>query len=153
IGYLVPYNAAAQNVASISGNSLTDPTTGAVSWSTFGAFNTLPNVAPSTGPTGHVNPLAWVVITPPVTVPYVVGLTQATASNKLTASGLQVGTVAVQNSATVPFGDVISQAPLAGSIVPSGSAVGITVSSLPFTQTVTVPNLIGLPASQSSTLD
>lgn len=62
-----------------------------------------------------------------VAVPNAVGLTQAAASTAITTAGLIVGTVTpVSNSA--PAGTVIFQNPAAGTLVPSGSAVAITVS-------------------------
>ena len=48
-----------------------------------------------------------------VTVPNVVGLTQAAASTAITGAGLTVGTITSANSATVPAGSVISQNPVA----------------------------------------
>ena len=47
-----------------------------------------------------------------VTVPNVVGLTQAAASTAITGAGLTVGTITSVNSATVPAGSVISQNPV-----------------------------------------
>ena len=64
----------------------------------------------------------------PVTVPNVVGLTQAAATTAITGAGLVVGTVTTANSATVPAGSVISQNPAAGASVAAGSAVALVVS-------------------------
>jgi beta-lactam-binding protein with PASTA domain len=64
-----------------------------------------------------------------VTVPSVVNDTVATATTVLTSAGLKVGTVTKQTSSTVAAGSVISQSPLAGTSVASGSAVGLVVSS------------------------
>ena len=50
----------------------------------------------------------------PVTVPNVVGQTQAAASSAITGVGLVVGTVTQQSSATVAAGSVISQSPAVG---------------------------------------
>ena len=50
----------------------------------------------------------------PVTVPNVVGQTQAAATTAITNAGLVVGTVTQQASATVPAGRVITQNPPAG---------------------------------------
>ena len=63
-----------------------------------------------------------------VSVPNVIGLTQAAASNAITAAGLTVGTITLQNSASVPAGNVISENPAAGSNVAAGSAVNLVVS-------------------------
>jgi len=65
---------------------------------------------------------------PPVLVPDVVGLAQAAAAAAITAAQLTVGTITTANHPTVPAGHVISQAPVAGTPVPQGSAVAITVS-------------------------
>jgi len=64
-----------------------------------------------------------------VAVPNVVGDTQAAATTAITGAGLVLGTVATQASSTVPSGDVISESPSAGTIVNSGSAVNLVVSS------------------------
>jgi subtilisin family serine protease len=66
-----------------------------------------------------------------VSVPNVVGLTQAAATTSLTTAGLAVGTVTTASSATVPAGSVISQTPGSGTSVAVGSAVNLTVSSGP----------------------
>ncbi|GJL78480.1 MAG: hypothetical protein NPINA01_14690 [Nitrospinaceae bacterium] len=67
----------------------------------------------------------------PVNVPDVVGLAQAAAESAIVNAGLVVGTVTQQSSDTVPAGDVISQNPIGGTSVPSGSAVDLVVSSGP----------------------
>jgi hypothetical protein len=64
-----------------------------------------------------------------VTVPNVVGETQAAASALITSAGLVVGTVTAQSSATVSAGSVISENPAAGTPANAGSAVNLTVSS------------------------
>jgi|CXWL01.1.fsa_nt_gi beta-lactam-binding protein with PASTA domain len=64
-----------------------------------------------------------------ITVPNVIGQTQAAADTALTTAGLVVGTVTTASSATVPNGSVISQNPAAGAGVASGSAVDLVVSS------------------------
>ncbi len=85
-----------------------------------------------------------------VTVPSVVGLTQAAATTALTGAGLAVGTVALSSSTTVPVGSVISQDPLAGASAASGSAVALVVSSGP--STVVAPSLAGLTQAQAETV-
>ena len=67
-------------------------------------------------------------VSPPVTVPNVVGATQAAAASALTAAGLSVGTVNTQNSSTIAAGDVISESPAAGASVNSGSSVNLVIS-------------------------
>ena len=76
-----------------------------------------------------------------VTVPNVVGQTQAVATTTLTAAGLTLGVVTQQYSPSIPSGQVITQTPVAGTIVTGGSAVALTVSKGP--QPVTVPNVVG----------
>ena len=66
---------------------------------------------------------------PTVSVPNVVGLTQAAATSAITGVGLVVGTVTTASSSTVPSGSVISQTPAAGTSVAAGSAVNLVVSS------------------------
>ena len=64
----------------------------------------------------------------PVSVPNVVGLTQAAAQSAITGVGLTVGAITSANSATVPAGQVISQTPASGSSVAAGSAVSLVMS-------------------------
>jgi len=66
---------------------------------------------------------------PTVSVPDVVGLTQAAATSAITGAGLVVGTVTTASSSTVPSGRVVSQTPAAGTSVANGSAVNLVVSS------------------------
>ena len=77
----------------------------------------------------------------PVTVPDVVGDTQAAASIAITTATLVVGAITKQSSATVPEGDVISQNPAAGASIAPGSSVNLVVSTGP--ANVTVPNVVG----------
>jgi RHS repeat-associated protein len=58
-----------------------------------------------------------------------VGDTQAAATTAITGAGLVVGTVTTAASSTVPAGDVISESPVAGTSVASGSAVNLMISS------------------------
>jgi beta-lactam-binding protein with PASTA domain len=83
-----------------------------------------------------------------VTVPSVVGLTQAAATAALTGTGLTVGTVTrVANAA--PVGTVLIQSPMAGSTAQQGSAVTLAVSSGP--AQVTVPSVVGLTQAAATT--
>ena len=66
----------------------------------------------------------------PVSVPNVVGLTQAAATTAITGAGLVLGTVTTQYSGSVPAGSVISQNPLGGASVAPGSAVDLVVSAV-----------------------
>jgi beta-lactam-binding protein with PASTA domain/lysophospholipase L1-like esterase len=75
-----------------------------------------------------------------VTVPAVSGLTQASAEATIVAANLAVGTITNQNDAVVPAGDVISQSPIDGTEVTSGSTVDLVVSLGPVQ--VTVPDVV-----------
>lgn len=75
--------------------------------------------------TVHISPVAPGAF---VSIPNVVGLTQVNAISSLTNSGLVVGAISQQNSDTVPTGMIISQAPVNGTLVNSGSAVDLVVS-------------------------
>ncbi|HXI30252.1 MAG TPA: PASTA domain-containing protein, partial [Vicinamibacterales bacterium] len=77
-----------------------------------------------------------------VAVPNVVGQTQANATSSLTAAGLQAGAITSANSATVAAGSVISQSPVAGVSVATGSPVALVISLGP--ALVTVPNVVNL---------
>lgn len=63
-----------------------------------------------------------------VAVPDVVGLTQTSASSAISDAGLVVGTVTLACSRTVVAGIVISESPVAGTLVAEGSAVDLVVS-------------------------
>jgi beta-lactam-binding protein with PASTA domain len=99
--------------------------------------------------TATLSPTPYSPAAPPVTVPNVVGMTQANASTAITAAGLVVGTVSSASSSSVPAGQVISQSPGAGSSAASGSTVNITVSSGPVM--VTVPATVGKTQAAAST--
>ncbi|MBK9516044.1 MAG: PASTA domain-containing protein [Anaeromyxobacter sp.] len=87
-------------------------------------------------------------VTPPtVTVPSLVGLSQAAATTALTAAGLSVGEVGLASSPTAPAGQVVGQDPAAGATVATGAAVDLVVSSGP--STVTVPSLAGLTQAEA----
>ena len=72
---------------------------------------------PATGTTVEVGTAMNMVVSsgrPPVTVPNVVGLTQAAATTSLTGAGLTVGAMTFSPSTTVAAGSVISQTPTGG---------------------------------------
>lgn len=71
-----------------------------------------------------------------VSIPNVVGLNAASASNQLGQAGFTV-TTKTQTSATVPAGNVISTNPTAGTKAAKGSSVEILVSSGPPATTTT----------------
>ena len=77
-----------------------------------------------------------------VSVPKVVGMTQAAATAAITRAGLVLGTGIVQSSSTVAAGNVITESPVAGTPVNVGSAVNLTVSSGP--ARVSVPDVVGM---------
>ncbi len=77
-----------------------------------------------------------------VTVPNVTGMAQAGAQSAIVAASLAVGGVTSANSDTVAAGNVITQNPAGGSVVPEGSPVDLVVSLGP--AMVTVPNVTGL---------
>ena len=68
---------------------------------------------------------------PPVTVPNVVGMTNANAKSAITSANLTVGTDTTASSTTVPSGSIISQNPAGGTSVATGSAVSLVTSSGP----------------------
>jgi hypothetical protein len=76
-----------------------------------------------------------------VTEPNVVGDSQSAATAAITSAGLSVGTIATQSSTSVAAGIVITQDPVAGATVPSGTAVGLIVSS--GAPKVATPNVVG----------
>jgi hypothetical protein len=64
-----------------------------------------------------------------VSVPNVVGDTQAAATTAITGAGLVLGTVTMSSSSTVTAGEVISENPAANTSVVLGSAVNLVVST------------------------
>ena len=63
-----------------------------------------------------------------ITVPNVVGMTQANAQSTVTGANLKVCTIIEAYSATVPTGNVMNQNPTAGTSVAAGSCVTITIA-------------------------
>jgi serine/threonine-protein kinase len=78
---------------------------------------------------------------PPVAVPSVIGQAKADARAQLEAAGFSVS-VDQAFSDSAPKNEVISQSPAAGTEVPKGSQVTITVSKGP--QQVQVPDVVGM---------
>ncbi len=123
---------------------------------------TVTEVASDTVPAGLVisqNPAAGVLMaagapvslvvslgtqTAGATVPNVVGMTRTAAEAAITAANLTVGTVSEATSITVPTGQVISQTPAAGTIVPVVMTTVSFVVSLGLPASVTVPNVVGM---------
>jgi len=106
---------------------------------------TVTTAASNTVPAGNViseSPVASTMVNPgsavnlvvstgpgQVSVPNVVGQTQAAATTAITNAGLVVGTVTMAASNTVPAGNVISESPVASTMVNPGSAVNLQVST------------------------
>lgn len=99
-------------------------------------------------PTGTPVDLVISLGPPTVAAPNVVGLSQANAGTSLDAAGLMVGSVSQQPSQTVAAGDVISQDPVAGTIVIVGTDVDLVVSSGP-PPMVVVPDITGQTQAQA----
>ena len=70
-------------------------------------------------------------VAPAVPAPNLVGLPEQDAISQLNSAGLHLGTATTASSGTVPKGVVMAMAPAAGSLVPAGSAVDLTLSSGP----------------------
>jgi RHS repeat-associated protein len=83
-----------------------------------------------------------------VTVPNVVGQTQAAATASIIGADLVLGTVGTATHPTIPAGIVLSQAPAAGNVVNEDTAVNIVVSlgAAP----VIVPNVVGQTQATAS---
>ena len=85
-----------------------------------------------------------------VNVPNVVGQTETQARATLQQSGLKIGKLQYSTSDSVDKGNVISQDPEASTSVASGSSVNLVVSTGKTNGgTVSVPNLMGLTASEA----
>lgn len=63
-----------------------------------------------------------------VTVPNVVGLSETQAKSQLDTEGLQLGEITSEDSDTEAPGTVLSQDPVAGTLVPGGVSVSLTVA-------------------------
>jgi beta-lactam-binding protein with PASTA domain len=72
-------------------------------------------------------------------VPYVVDMTEAEANSTITAAGLIVGTVTYDYNDTLPAWTVMSQSPVSGTTVATGSSVDLVVS---LGQAVVVPDVV-----------
>jgi len=83
---------------------------------------------------------------PEVTVPSVVGQSEADAVEELTRAGLDAQVVEVDSDKDQ--GTVTGQSPGAGTVVVEGTQVRINVSRGP--KPITVPNVIGLPYEQAA---
>ena len=146
---LVVVNEIVPNVVGLTQAAATTAITGAKL--TVGTVTQQPS---TTVPTGNVisqdpasgssvaegSPVSLVISSGPlVTVPNVVGLTQAAATTAITGAKLTVGTVTQQTSTTVPAGNIVSQAPAAGTSVAPGSPVNLVTGLPPDPSTVAPP--------------
>jgi len=84
-----------------------------------------------------------------VKVPDLSGLTQAQAQDALKNVGLKA-TIVSGNSSTVTKGQVMSQAPQAGQLVPVGTSIGVTVSQGP--QSVAVPLVVEMTQGDATAI-
>ena len=120
----------------------------------------------NTVPTGHVldqtpasgtsvapnSPVDLVVSLGPtlVAVPDVIGFMQGPAEDTITTAELEVGVVSEVHDANVPAGNVISQTPVAGTLVAPESLIDLTVSLGP--QMSVVPDVSGLPQTDAEAI-
>ncbi len=81
-------------------------------------------------------------------VPDVLGQSRAAAEASLTNAKLAAGTITQQTSAEQSPGTVIEQSPPAGSSLPAGGKVNLTVAQAP--TEVAVPNVVGQNEAQAS---
>lgn len=81
-------------------------------------------------------------------VPSVTGLSKSDAQAQLTAAGLVLGTVSEEGSTDVGPGTVLAQDPVAGTSVPDGAAVSLTVA-VPGGPTI-VPNVACFTPNQAA---
>lgn len=85
-----------------------------------------------------------------ITVPNVIGLTQAAATTVITGALLTLGIVSTGYSISVPAGLVFQQSPSPGDVVAAFDPVNITLSLGP--QFAVVPNVVGLSAGVAKSL-
>jgi hypothetical protein len=93
------------------------------------------NVAAGAGALADILTTFQNALNPPtsggITVPNVVGMTQAAAQANITNVSLTVGSIGASSSTSILSGSVISQSPSAGTSATSGTAVSLIVSSGP----------------------
>ena len=87
-----------------------------------------------------------IVVSAGVTVPNIIGLTEAEATTALTNAGLTAGTITPTTSTTVMIGNVISQVTAAGTQVNPNTAIAFAVS----TGTI-VPDITGMTEAEATT--
>ena len=101
------------------------------------ATSTTPSPPPPTSP-----PPASPSVTVTVIVPNVVGLSEQSAATTLQVDGLAATTATTSKCDTASSGDVLSQNPVANTVVDKGSSVTLSVCSPP--PPVTMPNVVGM---------
>ncbi len=85
---------------------------------------------------------------PPVSVPNVVNLSLAAATDVLGFVGLVVGALSNAFSEDVEAGSVVSQSPAGGALVAIGSPIALVISLGP--EAVSVPDVIGMTSSDAA---
>jgi Protein of unknown function (DUF2612)/PASTA domain len=110
-------------------------------WWAYDAFHAV-IIGSVTGATAQIITTPYV---PGVAVPNVIGITQIAATLAITSAGLTLGPISSTYSATVSPGLVALQVPAAGTILPPGSPVAITLSL--GSPHVVVPDVIGMTAA------
>ncbi|MFZ5625303.1 MAG: PASTA domain-containing protein [Gemmatimonadota bacterium] len=80
-------------------------------------------------------------------VALVYGLPRAEAQRRITEQGFRVRTAGEEPHPSIPAGSVIWQDPAAGTILPPGSSVRLTMSTGPATNAV--PDVVGLDVRQA----
>ncbi|HEX6162132.1 MAG TPA: PKD domain-containing protein, partial [Vicinamibacterales bacterium] len=82
-----------------------------------------------------------------ILVPNVVGALQADATATITGSQLALGALSSRYDAAVPAGRVITQSPVAGTIVPAGSAIDLEISLGP--TPIEIPDVTGMTQAEA----
>ena len=90
----------------------------------------------------------------PCTVPDVVGMSESDAESAINSAGLSVGSIGYLYSDNVEAGCVISQYPIPGTVVDSGTEVDLDISLGPDTggPTVEVPDVVGKTESDAKSV-
>jgi RHS repeat-associated protein len=126
-----------------------DPDSGVIAWlPRAGQTGTFPVVVRAYDSTGaSIDQSFTLAVRSTVTVPDVVGQTRSAAEAAIGTASLVVGTVGSAPSTTVAAGSVISQSPLAGTSVVSGSPVSFVISTGPPGPGETIVSIAVAPAA------
>jgi len=95
------------------------------------ALGSVISQVPAGGDFAGANAPVALVLSSGVSVPDVVGITQAAATSAITKAGLAVGAVSQESDPTVASGSVISQSPAPGTNVTGGTTVNLVISTGP----------------------